>query len=207
MAEGWRQACLLRERLLTGSSVPLLAPPNTIRLFPGEVVHASAPMRHEVWYGMDVTYSQSVVAFGGPVLFAAGLLASAVGNARARSNAARMAAEQWRFHGENQTILTNHRILAFAGGRWLTWAHQSVMELWAAPREFAVVLVFSGIDPLRLTGPAAPWFAVALAFILYGQGFLAERPEFQGMGTLRAHPQRASGPNALGPGEEGRARG
>ncbi|MFC6084363.1 hypothetical protein [Sphaerisporangium aureirubrum] len=166
------------------------------------MVHADAPLRHEVWYGMDVPYSQSVVAFGGPVMFTAGILASAVGNAMARQKAARMAESQWRLHGENQTMLTNHRVLAFADGRWLTWAHQSVMELWAAPRESTFVMVFSGIDPLRLTGPGAPWFAVALAFILYGPRFLAERPEFQCMDLMPPQPGQS-----LGAGEERRERG
>lgn len=81
-------------------------------------------------------------------------------------------------------MLTSHRLLAFAGDRWVPWNYRSVMELWPAPDYFSLILVFNGIDPLRLTGPGAPWFSVALAYMLYGPAFLAQRPEFQGMGPL-----------------------
>ncbi|GGK67198.1 hypothetical protein Sme01_09820 [Sphaerisporangium melleum] len=204
LANGWWHACELRRSLVAGNPMPRL-PPTTVRLFPGEVLHADLPLNHEVMYGMDVSYTHSTVAFGGPALFAAGLLVSAVGNAHRKHQAERMAAVQWRFHGVNQTILTNHRILAFAGDRWVTWDHRAIMELWPAPQEFTFTLLFNGIEPLRLSGPGAPWFGVALAHILYGSAFLAERPEFQCMSA----PSRStrSMPSSEGITEHGRERG
>jgi hypothetical protein len=182
LAHGWHSASQLRRSLLAGHPVPRL-PPQTVRLLPGEVLHGDTQLRHEVWYGMDVTYTHSTFAFGGPVMFAAGLLASAAGNAHRRRQAEAMAAQQWRFHGHNRTMLTSHRVMAFASDRWVTWEHRAVVELWPAPQDFTFTLVFNGIDPLRLTGPGAPWFSVLLAFQLYGPAFLAERPEFHSMGS------------------------
>ncbi|WP_049562478.1 hypothetical protein [Nonomuraea sp. SBT364] len=187
LARGWHSASHLRQSLLAGHPVPRL-PPQTVRLHPDEILHGDTELGHEVWYGMDVTYTHSTTAFGGPVLFTAGLLASAAGNARRRRRAEAMAAQQWRFQGHNRTMLTNHRLMAFAADRWITWEHRAIVELWPAPQNFTFTLIFSGIDPLRLTGPGAPWFSVLLAFQLYGPAFLAERPEFQSMGGRALSP-------------------
>ena len=83
LAHGWHSASRLRRSLLAGHPMPQL-PPQTIRLLPGEILHGDTQLRHEVWYGMDVSYTHSTTAFGGPVLFTAGLLVSAAGNARRR---------------------------------------------------------------------------------------------------------------------------
>ncbi|MFI6482446.1 hypothetical protein ACIBH1_31250 [Nonomuraea sp. NPDC050663] len=187
---GWHSACALRQGLLSGYPVPQLPPPP-VRLFPGEVAFAHANLRHEVWYGMDVEYQTSTMAFGGPLMFTTGLLVSAAGNARRKRQAQAMAAAQWRYHGHNSTLLTNHRVLTFSGNRWVTWALDQVMEVWPSPREFTYVLVFNDADPLRLTGPAAPWFMVVTAHLTFGPRFLAEHPEFRTMGVQQAQTMPA----------------
>lgn len=180
LANGWNGACQLRAALLSGYSAPQLQPIG-LRLFPQEQLHAVAPLRHEIWCGMDVSYSQSTTAFGGPLMFATGLLVSAAGNARRRRQAERMAAEQWRFQGFCRTVLTNHRILAFSGNQWVSWDHGSIMELLPAPQQFTITVAFNGIEPLRLTGPGAPWLGVILAFLLFGPAYLADHPGFRPM--------------------------
>jgi hypothetical protein len=123
---------------------------------------------------MDVTYGQSsTFIIGSPLLMAAGLIGSAVGNAYTRNKAANMAQAQWRPQGSVRTILTNQRILCDVTGQWLDFWHEGIVELLADLPQWMVVTRYEVGDPLMLRGPLAPWYTVAMTYIAYGRQGLA----------------------------------
>lgn len=180
---GWAAACRLRRDLLNNGRMPC-QDPGSVRLMPGELLHADVFLQHDFWYGMDVSYRHSVFAVGGPVLFTAGLVASAIGNGMKRRQAERMAASQWRPYGVNPTLLTDRRVLTFSSNRWFSWPHSDIMEMQPELSENSLIMLCQGLDPLRLSGAWAPWFCVVLAYRLYGPSFLAGHPEFHAMDDL-----------------------
>src|SRR5262245_25834085 len=182
---GWVAACALRRSLLSGDQLqPRQA--GSVRLQPGEVLYADIQLRHESWYGMNVTYQSSIRAFGGPLLLGATLAASAISNANRKAQAQRLAAQQWRFHGDNATLVTNHRILSFADNQWVSWYHGAAVELCPAPREYSLVALYEATNPLRLSGAGAPLMGVILGYLLYGPDFLAQHSEYDCLGDVPA---------------------
>ncbi|MEU7835072.1 MULTISPECIES: hypothetical protein [unclassified Nonomuraea] len=194
-AQGWHDSCVLRASVLAGSPLPTFSAGN-VRLNAYEVVHGDTQLMHETWCGMDVTYEQNRMVFGHPAVMAAGFAANLVGNSIRRARAERQAREQWRPLGWAQTLVTNQRVLAFMGNQWRGWPLDWVMELWPAPSGYAFTVLLQGEDPLRLSGPWAPWHCVVLAYLLYGPDYLAGHPEFQAMGR----PQSRQPPTDRAPG-------
>jgi hypothetical protein len=204
-ARAWMAAGDLYGALLRGRPVPVLPPPP-VRLEPGELLHANAELDHETYFGRDAySYEHSVTAFGGPMMFTAGLALSAVGNARRRRRAAQDAMAQWRPQGRHVTLLTSRRIRAFIGDRWIQWEGHSIMEVWPNLAEWSFVLVFNGTDPLRLRGAWAPFYAVALVHLVFGPQSLPQRPEFQPFHQRMLYEQqRYQPPIVLRPESSGR---
>ncbi|WP_018350352.1 hypothetical protein [Longispora albida] len=166
--DGWVSACRLYEHLATGGDVPVL-PPSALRLQPNEIRYGDAILGYSRLYGMNVTYNQSnSFWFGSTAFVAAGMAADAIGNASARRKAEAMAAVQWRDHAHVRTSLTSERFLCDYMGRWLSFWHNGVVEFACDLSRWSFVLRYEVGEPLMLHGPAAPWFAVATARIIYG---------------------------------------
>lgn len=182
-AQGWHDASRLRSDVLGGHPLPEFAAGN-MRLYPDEVLHGNAPLTHEVWCAMDVTYQRTGLSVGPPVAMAVGLAASLIGNSIRRSRAEQKAMHQWRWLGWAPTLVTNCRILAHLDSRWYSWSLDSVMELWPSPGSHSFVILLDGENPLRVSGPWAPWHCVVLAYLLYGPDYLVGHPEFQAMGQV-----------------------
>jgi hypothetical protein len=166
--EGWSSACQLYEQLAAGASLVEL-PPSGMRLNVDEIPYADTILGYSRFYGMDVTYHQNSLLLFGPATFvAAGLAVNAMTNASARRRANAMAAAQWRDHAHVRTLLSNRRLLCDYGGQWLSFWHEGVVELRGDVSQWQFVLRYEVGDPLMLHGPAAPWFAVAVAHVVYG---------------------------------------
>jgi len=160
-------------------------PPGALRLDPGEVGYGESVAGYARFYGMDVTYRQnSSFWFGSAAFVAAGLAADAIGNASARNRAQRMAASQWRDHAHVRTMLTNRRLLCDYQNQWLNFWHEGIIEFAFDAPSWSLVLRYQSGSPLMLHGPAVPWFAVAVAHIVYGP-----------------HGMRLPGIRAAGPGD------
>ena len=167
--EGWTSACQLYEQLATGASLVEL-PPGEVRLDVAEIPYADTILGYSRFYGMDVTYARSSLLMFGPATFvAAGLAINAMANASARRRAEAMAAAQWRDHAYVRTLLTDRRLLCDYGGQWLSFWHGGVVELSGDVSQWQFVLRYELGEPLMLHGTAAPWFAVAVAHVVYGQ--------------------------------------
>ena len=172
LREGWSSACQLYGYLHGGGDLVAL-PPGAVRLNPDEVAYGDAPLGYARFYGTTATYQQSSTMLMGSATFvAAGLAANAIGNAAARNRAQAHAAHQWRDHATVRTILTSQRLLCDYRNQWLSFWHSGVVELQGDVAQWLFVLRYEVGDPVMLHGPAAPWFAVSAARLVYGPGGL-----------------------------------
>ncbi|MFE9654878.1 hypothetical protein [Micromonospora sp. NPDC006431] len=169
LREGWTSACQLYQHLQSGGDLTIL-PPGAVRLNPDEVPYAEAVLGYARFYGTTVTYQQSSMFLLGSATFvAAGLAANAVANSAAKNRAAAQAATQWRDHAHVRTILTNKRLLCDYRGKWLSFWHEGIVEFQGDMAQWLFVLRYHVGDPIMLHGPAAPWFAVSVAHLVYGR--------------------------------------
>ncbi|MFC5002132.1 hypothetical protein ACFPIJ_30410 [Dactylosporangium cerinum] len=167
---GWDSACQLYGYLHGGGDLAAL-PPGAVRLNPDEVAYGDALLGYARFYGTTATYRQSsTFLFGSATFVAAGLAATAIANssARQRAQAQAQAAHQWRDQATVRTILTNQRLLCDYRGQWLSFWHQGVVEFQGDVAQWLFVLRYEVGDPVMLHGPAAPWFAVSIARLVYG---------------------------------------
>jgi len=172
LREGWASACQLYGHLHAGGELAAL-PPGAVRLNPGEVAYGDALLGYARYYGTTVTYERnSMFLFGSAAFVAAGLAANAVVNSSAKQRAAAQAAVQWRDHATVRTILTNQRLMCDYRGRWLSFWHEGVTEFQGDVAQWLFVLRYQVGEPIMLHGPAAPWFAVSIAHVVYGRGGL-----------------------------------
>jgi hypothetical protein len=172
LREGWASACQLYGHLHAGGELAAL-PPGAVRLNPGEVSYADALLGYARFYGTTATYERSsTFLFGSATFVAAGLAATAIANSSAKQRAAAHAAIQWRDHATVRTILTNQRLMCDYRGQWLSFWHEGVAEFQGDVAQWLFVLRYEVGDPIMLHGPAAPWFAVSVAHLVYGRGGL-----------------------------------
>lgn len=186
-------ASRLADHLMSaGEVVPRCSP--SVRLDAGEAAFAELDVNVATMCGADVSYSQSsFVMFGGSGLFALTAGASALGNRRRRREAEQLAAVQWRGEGRARVVLSTQRALVFNGLEWYSWWYGGIRQLHPGLPQLAVDLVFEGRAPARLSAPApstgsapscttpplgagAPYVAVLLAWLLYGEILDVPRP-------------------------------
>lgn len=169
LREGWASACHLFEHLARGGELPEL-PPGPVRLNPNEVPYTDGVLGYARYYGTSVTYRQnSTFLLGSAAFVAAGMAVNAAANAHARNRAHAQAAAQWRDHANVRTLLTDRRLMCDYGGRWLNFWHEGVVEFHGDLSQWLFILRYEVGNPIMMHGPAAPWFAVCIARIVYGQ--------------------------------------
>lgn len=148
------------------------------RASPDEVFFQDAPATYARYYGRDVSYSTtSGFFFGSPAFVAAGLAVNALGNASARSSAEREAAEQWREWQTARVLVSNQRLICFAGGRWLSFWYSAVVASYPSLRERSLVLQFEGAEPLMLVGDHVPVAIMMATYSMHGARGLAGHPD------------------------------
>jgi hypothetical protein len=76
---------------------------------------------------------------------------------------------QWQAMGVVPVIATSHRLLACQHGRWLSWWYSGVRQLVPDVAGLSVALLFDNDRPTRFEGTFAPWLAVLLTRLLYGE--------------------------------------
>lgn len=161
----WTAAVLLTQAVALGDPLPLLVSP--VLLEPGEVLHASVTADASRYLALDVPYGQQrVLAAGGPLLLALTAAAAAIGNRRARQEAERQAAPQWRSLGHLPVLATNHRLLVLYESSWASVWYSAIRQMRPELSEYHLQLVFDGEPPYALDGPWVPYLAVVLATVL-----------------------------------------
>ncbi|MGH3729123.1 MAG: hypothetical protein ACRDTU_10260 [Micromonosporaceae bacterium] len=207
LQEGWSNACQLYEHLANGGQLTVL-PPSAIRLNPDEVPYSDAVLGYSRYYGKDVTYDRSsMMLLGSATFVAAGLAANAIGNANAKNQAMAEAAVQWRDHANVRVILTNQRLLCDYSGQWLSFWHEGIVEFQGAMDQWLFVLRYEVGHPIMLHGPAAAWYGVSIAHLVYGPRGLqlpGLAPLAHSVSQALAQRQQAiSGEIVTGPGSSG----
>jgi hypothetical protein len=161
----WMAAAELAEDIAVGRKLPEFASPVLLEV--GEVLHARIEANAWRYHAIDVAYPQQhVIALGGPVSFALTAAEGAVGNRRAREEAQRQAAPQWRYLGRLRVLATSHRLLVLHDGAWASVWYEAIRQIRPALAEGRLELVFEDDPPYALQGPWVPYVGVFLATIL-----------------------------------------
>jgi hypothetical protein len=162
---GWDVAIELAEQIADGNPLPVLA--STVLLNPGEILHADVGAIGWRFQAMDVFYEEPrVLAFGGPVLFAAASIGAASARRRARAEAERLAAPQWRSLGELRVLATDRRLLVWFEGAWASVWYDGIRELHPDLEQHRVAMLFDDDPPYALAGPWVPYLTVVLTACL-----------------------------------------
>lgn len=173
---GWAAGRDLYRQLLAGHQLPGVPVPG-LRLRSGERAHAELVLDYARYHAEDVqAVPASTMVLGPPVAMAAGYALAAFADRRARKRARRAAAPQWRDTTPTRVVLTSTRTMCHAEGRWLTFGHRTVVSISADLYWHTVELNFARVDALRLSGPGACWYSVALAWLLYPPDQFAALP-------------------------------
>jgi len=155
----WDVAVELAEQIADGSPLPVLA--STVMLDPGEVLHADVGTVGWRFQAMDVFYEEPrILAFGGPVLFAVASIGAASARRRARAEAERLAAPQWRSLGELRVLATDRRLLVWFEGAWASVWYDGIRELHPDLEQHRVTMLFDDDPPYALAGPWVPYLTV-----------------------------------------------
>lgn len=162
---GWDVAVELAEQIADGSPLPVLA--STVLLDPGEILHADVGAFGWRFQAIDVFYEEPrILAFGGPVLFAAASIGAASARRRARAEAERLAAPQWRSLGELRVLATDRRLLVWFEGAWASVWYDGIRELHPDLEQHRVTMLFDDDPPYALAGPWVPYLTVMLTACL-----------------------------------------
>lgn len=183
---GWTAAVQLFAHLSRGGAPQPIT--TSLRLLPHEQAYADLPLSYSRYYGTGVHYTHTHGLFlGRPLFMAVGYAATAISNVWERSRAEREASPQWRDHTLARTVLTNQRVMCLVHGQWLLFDHDAVVEFTADPPRFACYLTFTAVEPLCLTGYAAPFCSVLFSYFLYGSA-LVKVPYLAPLAQITSQP-------------------
>ena len=163
----WDAAVKLVDLLDTGHALPVVQSP--VALDPGEVLHAEVSAHGWRFHGVYIAYTEhGFVGVGGLAMLGLTTAATAVGNQRARAEAERLAAPQWRPLGEVPILATNHRLLVWHEYRWESVWLAGISHLVPSPAEHRLELLFADVEdpPYALSGPWVPYLTVVMSVLL-----------------------------------------
>lgn len=164
----WTAAVDLARHVHHGHGLP--ARPSTVLLDPGEVLHADLWADGWRFLAMDVFYDEPrVVAFGGPLLFATTALAAGSARRRARAEAERLAAPQWRSLGGLRILATERRLLVWFEGAWASVWYAGIREMHPDLSARRVTMTFDDDPPYALAGPWVPYLVVVMTTCMVGR--------------------------------------
>lgn len=161
----WDDAERLAVEIAAGGRLPELASPVPLEY--SEVLHASGDVEAWRFQGMDVPYVRHRgFAVGGLFTFGLTAAATAAANRRARAEAERLAAPQWRPLGVVGVLATSHRLLVLHGGSWTSVWYEAIRQIRPSVEQDRLELLFDEAPPYLLVGPAVPYLAVVVATAL-----------------------------------------
>lgn len=164
----WDLAAELAEHVAAGGDLPVLSIP--VLLDPGEVLHADLSAFGWRFEAMDVSYEEPrVVAFGGLLLMGTTTLAAASARRRARAEAERLAAPQWRSLGGLRILPTDRRLLVWFDGAWASVWYAGVREIHPDLPSTRLTMHFDDDPPYALAGPWVPYLTVVMTACLAGR--------------------------------------
>ncbi|MFY1583458.1 hypothetical protein ACN267_03025 [Micromonospora sp. WMMD734] len=155
----------LIDHLRTGGQLIPIAPPLVTR--DDEVAYTDIVVTTFAYYGAEVSWASGYAVQGGPLFTVFGILRGELNNSRARREAERMAAAQWRAEGDIRVVLTNQRLVLFFGSGVEVYWLEHLVSVTPAPDGLSVVLAFTGGVPLAFAGPWAPWLCIMTSKLVH----------------------------------------
>lgn len=110
-----------------------------------------------------------MVAFGGPLLMGTTALAAASARRRARAEAERLAAPQWRSLGGLRILATDRRLLVWFEHAWSSVWFAGIREIHPDVLSARLTMHFDDDPPYALAGPWMPYLTVVMATCLAGR--------------------------------------
>ena len=187
-AEAWEHARAVRSALLARRVPGEISQWNVVP-YEGETFFAEVPLTYARYYGQDVAYQQgSTLAVGSPGFVVGALAVTAMSNAAARSRAAAASVPQWREWQVSQVYLTNRRIVAGVGGRWLSFDYSAMTAVYPELGSATLVCQFDSAEPLLLSGDAAALAAVLAVMQTRGPDGVRDHPGLQLLNVSAPEP-------------------
>ncbi|MGO1544120.1 MAG: hypothetical protein ACTHXA_07240 [Gulosibacter sp.] len=168
------------EQLLNGQ-VPQSFVDWSIPFDQDEAPFARAQFGYARFYGTDAQWtSGGLVMFGGPMLLAGSLLASAAVSGSNKNRALREAAEQWREGQLVDGIITNRRFIAIrADGEVLSFWYEAISQMNFSLDTHQIILRFHDTAPLFIEGDDTDVLAVYIVAGIHGDNGLRQHPELE----------------------------
>lgn len=165
------------ETLARGEALPSSDGFN-LNLEPGERLLDQYRAKYARFYGQNVTYSTGgVFAMGSPLFVAGAMIGSVVGNNRARAQAQRMAAAQWREVQYVDVLVTDRRLIIPVGGRMLSFYFDVVAAFYPELEAMTLTLDFGDrAEPLQIFSPSIAATSVLLVRQLKGVEGMCAHP-------------------------------
>ncbi|MEN5073092.1 hypothetical protein ABE437_04690 [Isoptericola cucumis] len=177
----WEHAQVLRRQLVQGVVPPTLQTWDIVAN-PGEVFFLDAPVTYSRYYGQDIAYTQtSGFYYGRPSFVLTGLAFDALSNRARRSAAAAQAAAQWREHQVARLLVSNHRLICHAGGRWLSFYFGGMTAVYPDAAQWALVAQFHDTEPLMLHGRCVPAVSALTLLMTHGKDAVENHPGLQAL--------------------------
>ena len=140
---------------------------SQVLLGPTEVLHAQVEASGWRFHGVDVVVEQRrLLVLGGLLTFGIASAANSIGNRRARAEAQRLAAPQWRPLGSMPLLATNQRLLAFHEGEWASVWYSAISQIVPSVEDCRLELVFEDDPPYLLAGEWVPYLTVIITAVL-----------------------------------------
>lgn len=161
----WDVAVELAQHLADGGDLPVI--PSLVLLDAGEGAHADLSAYGWRFHGVDVVYEDpQAVAFGGLATFAVVAVGTGAARRRARAEAERLAAPQWRPLGDLRVLATDRRLLVLHEGAWASVWYTGIRQMLPSLKLGRMELLFEDDPPYALAGPWVPYLAVVMAACL-----------------------------------------
>lgn len=167
-AQGWASAQQLVDFFGRGGALtPTFAPGLVLQ--PGEGFLFQVDATHARLYGLDGSYERTgTFVFGSLGLIGASLATTALVNSSRKNRAALNTIPVWRDQQPCSVAVTTERLMVgLRGVGFQSFGYRAVQEFHADPDNWAVVLGFPDVVPLRLSGPSSAYLGVFLARQLY----------------------------------------
>jgi hypothetical protein len=175
----WAEARRLRRALLDRQVPPTVAAWEVVPE-EGEVFFYDLGAEYERYYGEDARYSRVPGFFlGSPAFIVAGLAVAGLANSSRQRAAAERARTQWRELQAVRLLVSNHRLLCFVGGRWVSFHYARMNGVYPEVARGALVCTFDEVAPVRFSGIDVPIAAVMTVFATHGLPALAEHPSLR----------------------------
>ncbi len=187
-ADAWEFARSVRTDLLAQRIPPTIQQWDVVPRA-GEQFFARLNLTYARYYGQDLGYTQSsAFAFGRPAFVVGVLAVSAIANAAARSKAAAQSAPQWREWQTTAVYVTNHRLVAHAGGQWLSFDYAAMTAVYPEVDSSTLVCQFEASEPMLLSGDEAAIASVFTVMQTHGVEGLRGHPALQRLDHAAAAP-------------------